>query len=383
MSTFKVPVVTIDEIRPHDNADRLECAVVAGWHVVVGKGQWKAGDLAVYLPIDSVLPVDLERKLFPEGSKITLSKSRIKSIKIRGVVSQGMVVKIDEVCPTGWHPADFKVGDDMSEVLDVTKYEPPHKQVQSQPGKRTGKRRKEHPLFKKYTDLENIKWYPKVFAEGEQVYVTEKVHGTNFRAGWVPTVANTWWKKCLKLLRMLPPYEFVYGSRNVQLQARRDRRGFYGKDIYGAIVDKYDLERKVPKGTVVYGEVYGDGIQPGYNYGMINGGHRLAVFDVYTFCSGEGQWLDSKSTLVYCDVNNLPHVPVLYHGSYNADLVKSLASGDSVLEPTQKVREGVVVKPEHEKVDVCGRKILKVINDDFLLGKHADQEVAHDQVEAA
>lgn len=94
MSTFKVEVFKIEEIAVHPNAERLELAKIAGWQVVVGKGVFQVGDLALYLPVDSVLPASLENRLFPPTSKVKLRNSRIRSIKLRGQMSQGMVIPI-------------------------------------------------------------------------------------------------------------------------------------------------------------------------------------------------------------------------------------------------------------------------------------------------
>lgn len=83
-------IVKVDAITPM-NADRLECAHVGGWHCVVGKGEFQAGDLAVYFEIDSKLP-----EVFP-FNKMEFLKSKhfaIKSQKIRGEVSQGLLMPL-------------------------------------------------------------------------------------------------------------------------------------------------------------------------------------------------------------------------------------------------------------------------------------------------
>src|SRR5574337_1686034 len=91
MSTLKVESVKIEQIHAHPNADRLEIAQIKGWQCIVQKDRYKAGDLAVYIPIDSVLPETVESKLFPPDSKVKLSGSRVKTIKLRGIISQGML----------------------------------------------------------------------------------------------------------------------------------------------------------------------------------------------------------------------------------------------------------------------------------------------------
>ena len=73
---FKVEVVAIDAILEHPNADRLEIAQVKGWNCVTGKGVFKPGDKCLYIPIDSVLPADLEAYLFPEASEIACANGK-------------------------------------------------------------------------------------------------------------------------------------------------------------------------------------------------------------------------------------------------------------------------------------------------------------------
>src|SRR5580765_8503788 len=128
MSTHRVEVVKIDEIMPHGNADRLELAKIMGWLVVTGKGNFQKDQLALYIPVDSILPNTLEMRLFPPGSKITLKKGRVRSIKIRGQMSQGMIIPLEDcekqIAET-WDGScalpKYEVGTDFAEILKVTK----------------------------------------------------------------------------------------------------------------------------------------------------------------------------------------------------------------------------------------------------------------------
>jgi len=368
-----VEVSTIEAVWPHPNADRLDIVKVKGWECVTGRGNFKVGDTCIYIPIDSVLPPEREALLFPEGSKVKLTKSRVKTVKIRGCVSQGMCVKPIDMGV--WQT--LKVGQDLAGELRITKYEPPRKAAT---GTNVLRKVKGHdnPYFRKYTDLENIKNYPDVIKPGELVVVTEKIHGTNFRAGWVPYVAHTWWQKLKAWAGFAPEWEFVFGSRNVQLQTRG--KIFYDTDVYSEAVAKYDLKNKIPRGFVVFGEIYGSGIQPGYDYGCAPGEHKLVLFDiehVYGNTTGYPGYLEHADAVNCLAGFGLPMVPTVYEGPHDPNLVKLLATGPSVLAPSQAVREGVVVRTASH---AGGRKILKVINDAYLLSKHADEEVAHDQV---
>src|ERR1035437_9805367 len=79
-TTYKVPYTTILDIQPHTNAERLELATVYGFQVIVSKGRYKVGDMAIYIPIDSILPVELEEKIFPKDSKVKLHHHRVRQI---------------------------------------------------------------------------------------------------------------------------------------------------------------------------------------------------------------------------------------------------------------------------------------------------------------
>ena len=176
MSSLKVPLVSIKTVEPHTNADRLEVATIEGWSCIVPKGIHAPGDRVIYIPIDSILSKEIEDYLFPEDSKIKLSKSRVRTIRLRGLLSQGIIVELSEelICT---FPKLFgkALGDNVADVLGITKYEPP---LSSIPGAMRGqKSKKQNPYFKEYTELENIKWYQDVFVPDEPIYVTEKLHG--------------------------------------------------------------------------------------------------------------------------------------------------------------------------------------------------------------
>src|SRR5574338_171713 len=179
MSSLNVKVIPITAIENHPNADRLELAIFEGWQCVVQKGKYMQGQPVVYIPVDSILPQDLETYLFPEDSKIKLEKHRVRTIKIRKAISEGMVLSLQELREGGFIHETPKVGDDLAEVLGITKYEPPERYTPQGAAKQV-KKRDQNPYFTQYTDLENFKWYPNLFQEGEEVVILEKIHGTNF-----------------------------------------------------------------------------------------------------------------------------------------------------------------------------------------------------------
>ena len=346
MSSVKVEVVKVDSIETHPNADRLDIACIKGWRCVVGKGSFAAGDLAIYFPIDSVLPAALEAQLFKD-SKIKLSNHRIRTVKIRGVISQGLLIAREAQ----------REGSDLTEELGVTKYEPPISRSPRSNAEAV-KRRETNPSFHKYTDIENYKNHPGLFAPGELVYVLEKIHGSNFRAGWVRKHPKNWFHAVFLSWGFVNTHEFLYGSHNVQLSQN-------GKlNIYWEMVTKYKLRESIPKDTIVYGEVYGDGVQKGYTYDCMPGERKLVIFDVQQ----NGWYFNHDRVRAFCGVIDLPVVPGDYNSlpvAFNPERI--LSNVDSISHLGWKPREGVVIKPVKETLCYLGRKILKWKSDEFLL----------------
>lgn len=367
---YKVPLTNIKEILPHNNATSLEFAVVYGFKVIVTKGKYKVGDEVIYVPIDSLLPQNLENKLFPPDSKIKLNKHRIKQIKIRGEYSQGLLIDVEDVVDILGIDATRRLGtyepdEDLAERLGITKYDPPQASYQGTGSVKKRDKPKENPYFHKYGGIDNFKWYPDLFIEGEMVSVTEKIHGSNIRFGYVPYVANNLWRKLLRLLGLTPKWEWVYGSNNVQLQQRSSYTGFYGEDVYGKVLEKYKAKDKVKEGEIWYGELYGDGIQGGYHYGLKQE-HGLVVFDLKLQSGTEAKYVDADEFHSIARQRGFESVPTLYRGPFNKEEIQKLTQGDSVFRPVQKVREGVVIKPLVETESSIGRKLLKLISEKYL-----------------
>jgi RNA ligase (TIGR02306 family) len=261
------------------------------------------------------------------------------------------------------------IGKDVADALGVTKYEPPEP-VTNQGGLPRTSKKQTNPNFHKYTDIENWKWYPDLFKPDEYVYVTEKIHGTNFRAGWVPYHAGTWWKRLKQLLHIAPKYEFVYGSHNVQFQDRKRDHGFYGpslgRNVYAEAVEKYDLRNKLQPNEVVYAEIYGDGIQKGYLYGCQPGERKMVVIDLKL----GGEYVSHRTTTLFCGSRGLPMVPLDAFVYYDTTRILKYVEAPSWL--GKEIREGVVIKPVVEEHTYMGRKILKWKSDKFLLTQEDD-----------
>lgn len=366
MSDYKVPLTKILEINPHSGADRLEIATVYGFQVVIPKGKYRVDDTILYVPIDSILPQWLEDKLFPEGSKIKLHHHRVRQIRIRGLASQGMLV---DTCDLADHFnfKKVKIEDDLAEILGITKYEPPVVGPSSTQGK--GKQRNkqhEHPLFHKYNGLDNIKWFPTLFKESEEVVIQEKLHGTNARASLLPYNANTPWKKIKKFLHLNVGIEQCYGSNNVQKAVGRDNKHFYQEDVWGNCFKSLNIFSKLRVGETVFGEIVGSGIQNNYSYDLKE--HKFLLFDVKVLDSEtkSQRWLSPDEVEAFAKERGLDMVPILYKGPYNKELAYSLTKGPSVFDPKTKIREGIVIKAVGSYDREGNKKALKWVSEDYL-----------------
>lgn len=398
-STYQVAFTKIKELSAHPDPETtaLEIATVYGFQVVVRKGAYNVGDFVLYIPIDSVLPEDFESLIFGEGSKVKLHNHRVRQIRLRKFPSQGMLVEVETVKKLldlrGLKSnIDFKLEKDYSELLGVKKYEPPVPDyiLKRQNGQGKKERPLENPLLHKYDGLNNIKWYPDLFTEGEQVVIQEKLHGSNCRAGILPAVkpnighitdqlkqlnlrnALLLTKKYIKLsLSKETVYEVAYGSNNVELTNRAKNQGYYGTDIYGAVLNKVRAFDKIKPNEVIYGEVIGEGIQKNYNYGHKE--HHFVLFDVKIVkADGSTAWLNPEEVQAYGKERGFDVVPTLYEGPFNKQLAHELTRGKSVYCPDQKIREGIVIKGKEYNNMLChgNRKSLKYISEDYLDDKN-------------
>lgn len=366
---YKVPLTTIVDIFPHPNAERLDVAIIYGFHVVIQKNKYKVGDRVVFIPPDSVITNEhLENHLFPPGSKVVLNNHKVRHIRIRGYQSYGMIIHPDTLKEIGIYTDHYALEDDLSGLLGVQKYEPPVPDFQTPKSKKERKQRSNHPQFHCYNGVNNIKWLPNLFQDGEEVIVQEKLHGSNWRGGWLKNTPDTLWKKILKFFGKLPEYEFFYGSNNVQISGNEDYKGFYGGDVYGAVAKKLNAHARIRKNEIVYGELIGPGIQKNYTYGHKE--HHLVIFDVKVFDDdGNWKWLNPIQTACYAAARGFDFVPILYSGPYNKDHVESLVGGPSVYCKDEPIREGIVIKSVFEYNDnrcESNKKCVKWINPEYL-----------------
>lgn len=237
--SHQAPVVRIADIAKHPNADTLGIVYVDGYQIVVKLGEFEIGDLVVYIQPDSVVPnhTDFEflwaGKGFTENDEIPVKYRRVIPRKFRKEWSEGFLMHVPEwvrVSDCG-EVRETVEGDDLSSTLGITHYEPAEPPTRMQGRERDGRPRSLMGWFywllewlgfhpngntggrnarsphgnRRVYDVEGFKNYPHVLVPGEQVIVTEKIHGSNarytFEDGVMYVGSRTMWKspdaKCI------------------------------------------------------------------------------------------------------------------------------------------------------------------------------------------
>lgn len=361
-------VATINEIKPIEGADNIELAIVGGWNCITKKGEYQPNDLIVVATTDAVIPQDLSDKM--EVTSYLRKGQRVRTVKLRGVYSECLLI------PTKYIPGFgdvYSEGTDMMERMGITKYEPPVKQIQLASGKKI--RYQDNPNFHVYYKFPNLKNVAGLFTEDDDVQITRKIHGTNSRYGIVRKNKLSFFDKVKKFFRLADAwieYEYVYGSHNVEKGS--DSQGFYSTDVWRTAADKYGIKEKlwnyvrqnetpetIGGGLVIYGEVYGAGIQKNYEYGLKD--VEFVGFDV----SVNGVYKDVEYTQTFFNNsinwgNAFNHVEVLYLGKWSQEVQDKFVFNNFI--PGTKVpHEGIVIK----HVSGERNKVAKVINPDYLI----------------
>ncbi|MFD9317531.1 RNA ligase (ATP) [Streptomyces sp. NPDC060053] len=349
MSTLRVTaeVLTVHE---HPNADALELAQVGLYRAVVAKGAYRTGEAALYIPEQSVLPTGLVEELGLTGRLAGSGSDRVKAVRLRGELSQGIVCRPEALADVNLALAAAE-GTDFAERLGIVKWVPPIPPTMSGDVEAA-------PDLLPWVDIENIQRYPGIFEPGEPVVLTEKLHGS----------------ACL--LTYVADEERVYvsskGFGSKSLALTEDPRNLYWRAVHGHGVPEAAArlaERLGARRIGVFGEVYGAGVQD-LTYGADGRRDTLgyAVFDVSAEIDGVVRWLDAAELLD----GELPLVPRLFEGPYDGERVLEIATGrETVSGRGLHLREGVVIRPAVERYSPVtgGRAIAKAVSGAYLTRK--------------
>lgn len=326
----------IDAIGPIDGADAIEVATVGGWKVVVKKGEFTAGDLVVYCEIDSWIPTELAPFL-SKGKEPRefegVTGERLRTIKLRGQISQGLILPIEPTCAN--IVSELFEGLDVSFPLNIVKWEKP---INAQ---LAGLVKGNFPTQIPKTDQERVQNLTKEIeaAQGSVYEVTEKLEGSSMTC-------------------YLIDGEFGVCSRNLDL--KRDENNSFWKIAIDSDIE--NLMRSRGENFAIQGELIGPGVQ-GNIYKLSK--PEFYVFDVYDVQSGLYISPDMRRAMI--SGMGLNHVPVL-ESNFKLEIdVEGLivkAEGKSVMgDITGPEREGLVFK------QVNGGMTFKAISNKYLLAE--------------
>jgi len=377
MSDWQPQIVVIEQVRKHPDADALDiCTVLGDYPVITKRDEYKVGDLAGYIPIDSIVPdrdqfyflcpkayekyedengVMQQRQLGPKFKvgEVPEKYRIIKAKKIRGIYSQGMLI---DYMPF-WLMCDplpsevnvLKAGDSIVDLIPLKKWE--ELEEENLPGiKRTkGTNAEKAPsgwAIPKY-DIDGIRKYLACLGEGEEIVLTEKIHGSN--AAFVHDGTRLWVK-----------------SRNYYKKMDPD-------DMWWDIAIRYDLENKLAQvpNMVFFGEVYGQ--VKGFRYDTVIAEGRLMTkirfFDVWDLKTM--RYLDYQKRVDLINQVGLDPVPELYRGLWlGKENMYPLAEGLTTL-GGKHIREGWVLNTLTERYEpkLDSRMQVKLVGEGYNLQK--------------
>jgi RNA ligase (TIGR02306 family) len=332
-------IQTIKEVKNHPNADNIEIVVFEniGWQCVSRKGEFKAGDRAVFFEIDSLIPMKYEWIKFLQDQNHPEKPAKLKTMRFRGEISQGLALPISILPPD----CVIEEGKDVTETLEITKYEPEIPACLN--GIVKGARR-----WIPKTEEERVQASPKLIDEFQNrlVVITQKIDGTSC------TIA------------------YNDGEEDV---CGREWSYNEGDNTYWKVARKYDVLRKlkeISKQTGINYGIQGEIAGPSIELNRLAlKDHDLFVFNVRNI--NIGRYLGFYEYKEFCDRLQLQMVPILQIAKFEWKSVEELlelAKGKYV---SGNHQEGIVIRPVEEFYSevLRGRASFKAVNNDYLLEK--------------
>lgn len=361
-------IVLLDDVIVHPNADALELAIVGGWQCVVKKGEFQKGDKAIYIEVDAAVPLDSRAFEFLEGrNNVTLDGkryARIKTIKLRKELSQGLVIPVDY--------ADGDEGVDVTEALGIVKYEKPEEKVNN--GGMGVKRTNPFPSFIPKTDQERIQniaaAYAKAWRENEVFEKTFKLDGSSMTV-WIKDgvvgVASRNVSFALEdvkkgFLQTLKDYvEHVRqrGFKNAKWTPviKGEDNAFTQVAKSSGVVEALKKEYELSGVNIAFqGELVGPNIQGNFEGVDEN---QYFIYDVFNI--DEQKYLLPNERLMLVNYHDLKMVPIAGTGTLPNTIAEALVDADGPSGLNGKYREGFVYKSLTRDFS------FKVISNSYLL----------------
>lgn len=371
MSDWNPQVVAIEKVEHHPYADALDIATVLGdYPVITKRDEYKVGDKAGYLPIDTIVP-DVEQFYFlcpkayekmvdennmivdkPVGPRYLLGSvperyRTLKAKKLRGIYSQGMLVPLHYYFDAA-AAAMVQPGFSLVDLAQLKKWEEDEEEnVSVKKTRGTNAEKAPAGWAIPHYDVDGIRKYLEALAPGEEIVLTEKVHGSNAA--------------------------FCHDGERLWVKSRNFYKRMDPNDMWWDVAIRYDLENKLKAypNMVFFGEVYGQ--VKGFRYDTtIEHGELLTkvrFFDIFDV--KKMRYLDYDPFVVMVSEVGLDLMPELYRGPWtNRADIYSYAEGASTLNP-KHIREGFVLRTVKERYEpkLDGRLQLKLVGEGYNLQK--------------
>lgn len=384
-------IVAIDDIHPIEGKDRVECAVVGGWTIMVQKGRYNPGDLAVYFEIDSLVPSDKECFAF-----LAKYKYKIKTQKFKNFYSQGLLMSAEELggITNGEvlhiNSKDFHKGDFLTGELGVKYYEIEDQKRKAASADKYKKMAARHPKLFQNPVIKKI-YKTNVGKKILYVFFGKKKDGRNWPA-WVKKTDEERVENMAFILQNKNPWiatekidgtsttfsmrrgtffnkpEFYVCSRNVVFD-NPDKKCFYDTNVYIEMAEKYNMYNVLSKlleimpnaeWVTIQGETFGANIQK-RDYGMRD--HDFRAFNLITSDRGRFNTKDMTNILKEYDVPSVPIIDANYILPDTIDELRDYVnSRKSDIDGGMK--EGIVFRSQD------GVHSFKCVSPEFLIKYH-------------
>ena len=344
MSRKLASIQRIWNIEPIEGADKIELAHVLGWQCVVNKGQFNPMDIAVYFEIDSFLPVRPEFEFLRSSSykktDIMGEGFKLRTMKFRGQVSQGLLLPVSSFSDI---PSDINIGDDVSEILGVKKWEVEERATTG--GTVVGTLPRDIP----HTDETRIQAEPELLKEfeGLEYYISTKMDGSSHSLGIDENGFHVTGHN----------YEYKDDGKCSFYELVKERK-------YQEKIEKYFADNYLSSLTI-QGELCAPGIQQNRL--------KLARPEWYVFTiMKNGKRIGLSEMLDVCNILELNHVPI---EEVDSDLPSKYPTVEALLEradgeyPNGGKKEGIVIRPTEPVFSpAIGASLsMKVVNNKYLL----------------
>ena len=370
MTRKLVSIQRIHRIDPIAKADAIECVTIHGWELVAKKGEFAVGDLCCFFEIDSFLPEDPRYEFLKDLKNHQGRKGyRLKTIRLRGQVSQGLALPLC-MFPEITNPIEF---DEVTDLLNVIKYDNSIAQTDNKPGLKAGPTAGKFPHFIPKTDQERIQNLSDWFTRYSDVEWEEtlKLDGSSCTMYNIEKPPSLWQR--IRGFFGLPVISNHFGvcSRNLEIKrsdnyvktfTNSDKESTYQSSDFWRVAHLYNVERHLPIGYAIQGELIGPRIQA--NHEKVED-LDFFIFDVYDILNSRYLTPLERADFVSTFLPTMKHVPVLSPSIRIFEVcpdIKSLLTrvqGQSMNPGT--ISEGRVYK------SLDGTKSFKCINNDFLL----------------